>query len=137
MRLPVWPRRAAWATLVQEMALTVLIVDDHPGFRASARRLLEADGFHVIGEAGDGRSGVEAARALRPQVVLLDVKLPDLDGFAVAERITGEAGAPAVVLTSSHDDGDFGALVRRCGARGFVPKAELSGAALSALVAAP
>ena len=66
------------------MATTVLIVDDHPGFRASARMLLEAEGFDVVGEAGDGRSGLDAAAELRPDVVLLDIQLPDMDGFAVA-----------------------------------------------------
>ena len=66
------------------MATTVLIVDDHPGFRASARMLLEAEGFDVVGEAGDGRSGLDAAAELQPDVVLLDIQLPDMDGFAVA-----------------------------------------------------
>jgi DNA-binding NarL/FixJ family response regulator len=114
---------------------TVLIVDDHAAFRASARRLLEDQGFEVVGEAGDGRSGIEAARSLRPQVVLLDVQLPDLDGFEVAARLVRGGASPAIVLTSSHDSSDFGALVTRSGARGFLAKADLTGAALSALVA--
>ena len=83
------------------MAWTVLIVDDHAGFRASARALLEADGFEVLGEAADGESALEQARRLRPQVVLLDVQLPGMDGFAVAERLAAEPAAPAVVLISS------------------------------------
>ncbi len=116
------------------MARTVLIVDDHPSFRASARVLLESEGFHVVGEADDGRSAIEAARRLRPEIVLLDVALPDIDGFDVAARLTDEAGGPAVVLVSSRDPADFGPLVGRSGARGFVPKAELSGERVEALL---
>jgi DNA-binding NarL/FixJ family response regulator len=116
------------------MKSTVLIVDDHPSFRASARRILEADGYDVIGEAADGASALAAERDLRPDLVLLDVQLPDLDGFDVAARLTGHDDAPAVVLTSSRDSADFGPLVARSGARGFVPKAELSGEAIAALV---
>jgi DNA-binding NarL/FixJ family response regulator len=109
------------------MATTVLIVDDHTAFRSRARRMLEADGFEVVGEAADGASGVDAARRLEPDVVLLDLQLPDTTGFAVAEEIAGEA---TVVITSTRDGEDFDALARRAGARGFVSKAELSGAAL-------
>jgi DNA-binding NarL/FixJ family response regulator len=79
----------------------VLIVDDHPSFRTSARRVLEDAGYEVIGEAQDGESGLAAARTLRPAVVLLDVQLPDLDGFDVAQRLTSDDDAPDVVLTSS------------------------------------
>ncbi|HEX6390449.1 MAG TPA: response regulator transcription factor, partial [Solirubrobacteraceae bacterium] len=99
---------------------TVLIVDDHPTFRATARMLLEAEGYDVIGEAPDGTSGIEAAGVLAPDLVLLDVNLPDLDGFSVAQRITGRNGAPVVVLTSSRDSSDFGPLVAGSGARGFI-----------------
>ncbi len=112
----------------------VLIVDDHPSFRATARALLEAEGFDVVGEAEDGASALRAARSLHPELVLLDVQLPDTDGFAVAAALTANGSAPAVVLTSSRDADDFGELVAASGARGFVPKAELSGAALSALL---
>src|SRR5690349_523993 len=87
----------------QPMPRTILIVDDHPSFRASARRLLEADGFEVVGEAQDGMSAIEAVRELKPEVVLLDVQLPDIDGFEVAARLTNGGGGPAVVLTSSRD----------------------------------
>jgi DNA-binding NarL/FixJ family response regulator len=114
--------------------VNVLIVDDHAPFRASARMLLEADGFDVVGEAEDGASGLDAAAALGPQLVLLDVQLPDLDGFEVATRLTESGDGPAVVLVSSRDGTDFGPLVRRSGAKGFIPKAELSGAALRALL---
>jgi DNA-binding NarL/FixJ family response regulator len=113
----------------------VLIVDDHPSFRVTARALLEAEGFDVVGEAEDGESAIEAARRLRPDVVLLDVQLPDLDGFEVATRLTANGSSPAIVLTSSRDVTEFCGLVERSGARGFVPKAELTGAALTALIA--
>jgi DNA-binding NarL/FixJ family response regulator len=117
------------------MAATVLIVDDHAGFRLSARRVLEAAGFTVGGEAGSGREGVAEARRLGPDVVLLDVYLPDGSGFDFAREIDALPGAPAVVLTSSHDGEDFGSSLDETPARGFVPKGELSGAALAALVA--
>lgn len=96
--------------------------------------LLEAEGYDVVGEAPDGMSAIDAARALEPDVVLLDVNLPDIDGFAVAERITAEVGAPAVVLVSSRDPSDFGPMVTGSGARGFIPKGELSGAAIAELL---
>jgi len=114
--------------------VTVLIVDDHPSFRANARALLEAEGFDVVGEAEDGASALRAAAELAPELVLLDVQLPDLDGFEVAARLTNGGGGPSVVLVSSRDGSDFGPLVQRSGARGFIPKAELSGAALAALL---
>ncbi len=116
----------------QPMPQTVLIVDDHAGFRAGARRMLAAEGYDVVGEAADGEAGLRAARALQPDVVLLDVNLPDVDGFGVAARLTGDPASPAVVLTSSRDGADFGELVARAGARGFVSKFDLCGAALRA-----
>ena len=116
------------------MDCTVLIVDDHPSFRASARVLLESEGFQVIGEAVDGASALTEAGRLQPQLVLLDVQLPDIDGFDVAARLTGKEPCPAVILVSSRDSSDFGPLVSRSGARGFVPKAELSGERLQALL---
>ena len=112
------------------MARTVVIVDDHPSFRSSARLLLESDGYEVVGEAATGEEGVDVALELRPDLVLLDVNLPDIDGFEVATRITADPEAPAVILTSSRDSTDFGPLVQKSGALGFVPKSELSGAAL-------
>lgn len=118
-----------------DMALRVLIVDDHPGFRARARALLESEGFEVVGEAGDGATGVRRAAELGPDVILLDVQLPDMDGFAVASRVTSNGDGVQVVLTSSRDGDDFGALVAASGACGFIPKAELSGAGLTALLA--
>jgi len=116
------------------MAQTVLIVDDHPSFRSSARRVLEDAGYDVVGEASDGCSALTVARELRPAVVLLDIQLPDIDGFEVASRLTSELEAVAVVLTSSHDVSDFAGMITPCGASGFLAKAELSGPALAALV---
>jgi DNA-binding NarL/FixJ family response regulator len=110
-------------------------VDDHPSFRASARVLLEAEGFDVVGEAADGAGAIAEAGRLRPEVVLLDVQLPDIDGFDVAAQLTGIDGAPVVILVSSRDGSDFGPLVTRSGARGFVPKAELSGDRVQELLA--
>ncbi len=128
------PPRPAVCDHSTEMSTSVLIVDDHPSFRATARALLEAEGYEVVGEAEDGVTAIRAARELRPDVVLLDVQLPDFDGFEVASRLTRNGQAPAIVLTSSRDAADFGPLVVRSGARGFVPKAELSGAALATLL---
>jgi DNA-binding NarL/FixJ family response regulator len=114
--------------------VTVLIVDDHSSFRASARVLLESEGFEVVGEAADGESAVELALALRPELVLLDVVLPDVSGFDVAERLAG--GAARIVLVSSREQSDYGRRVRRSGALGFVAKDRLSGAALRELMGA-
>jgi DNA-binding NarL/FixJ family response regulator len=112
---------------------TVLIVDDHPSFRASARAILEADGFDIVGEAEDGATGLTMLRALRPDVVLLDVQLPDMSGFDVCVEC-GDLDSTSVVLVSSRDATDYGDLIQSSGARGFVPKAELSGAAITSLI---
>lgn len=117
------------------MARTVLIVDDHAAFRAGARELLSADGYDVIGEARDGRSGLAVAAALQPDVVLLDVRLPDLDGFAVAGEVLAQGGNSQVVMTSSSDDPLYPARALACGACGFVAKHDLCGAALDRLLA--
>ena len=127
------PNLAA-ADTMRPMGATLLIVDDHDGFRASARALLEAEGFDVVGEASGGLAGISAAEVLRPDVVLLDIMLPDLDGFAVCERMTTEEGAPEVVLTSSRDVSTYRQLLKRSRARGFIPKSELSGSALAAML---
>ena len=113
---------------------TVLIVDDHPSFRATARALLEAEGFSVVAEAADGAEAIAKSKELRPDLVLLDIQLPDLDGFEVARRLSENGSSPAIVLVSSRDAGDYGDLISTCGARGFVPKGELTGAALRALL---
>jgi DNA-binding NarL/FixJ family response regulator len=116
------------------MGKTVLIVDDHPSFRASARRMLEADGYEVIGEAADGTSALDVARELTPDVVLLDVRLPDVEGFRVAERLAVNGRGPAIVLTSSRDRSDFGSEIDASPASGFVPKSELSAEAITLLI---
>jgi DNA-binding NarL/FixJ family response regulator len=113
---------------------TILIVDDHPSFRGTARALLESEGFDVVGEAADGASAIEAVESLHPDVMLLDVHLPDIDGFEVAAALKKNGVPPAIVMTSSRDARDFGPLVEQSGARGFIAKAELSGATLSALL---
>jgi DNA-binding NarL/FixJ family response regulator len=115
------------------MRKRVLIVDDHEPFRAVARQLLEAAGYVVSGEAADGAGALAAAAAESPDAVLLDVQLPDRDGFSVATALTA-SGGPAVVLISSRDAEDYGARITACGACGFIQKSRLSAAAFSALV---
>jgi DNA-binding NarL/FixJ family response regulator len=112
----------------------VLIVDDHASFRSSARLLLESEGFEVVGEAVDGESAIEQTAALSPELVLLDVQLPGIDGFEVATQVTRTDGGPAVILVSSRDGVDYGPLIAACGARGFVTKADLSGDRLRSLL---
>jgi DNA-binding NarL/FixJ family response regulator len=118
---------------------TVVVVDDHAGFRALAARLLTAAGWDVVASCPDGRSALAAVGELRPDVVLLDVQLPDIDGFAVLARL-GEAAAeasgpgPTVVLVSTRDAADYGTRIGRSGAAGFIGKADLSAGALAAVV---
>ena len=112
----------------------ILVVDDHAGFRATARRWLEAEGWTVVGEAEDGASALIAAAALHPDVVLLDIGLPDMDGFVVAERMACP-GAPDVVLVSSRDPGAYAGRVATSAAVGFISKEHLDGDGLRALLA--
>jgi DNA-binding NarL/FixJ family response regulator len=114
------------------MPARAVIVDDHAAFRASARRLLEISGFDVVGEAADGATGLALTRELEPDLVLLDVALPDMSGFTVAEELAG--GAAAVVLVSSRDPADMARRARRTGARGFISKDRLSEESLAAVV---
>ena len=120
---------------MDRVSRTVLIVDDHPSFRASARAVLEADGFEIVGEANDGASALTAARDLKPDVVLLDVQLPDATGFDICEFLCGEHPLPEIVLVSSRDASDYNGLIQTSHARGFISKADLSGEALRALLA--
>jgi DNA-binding NarL/FixJ family response regulator len=117
------------------MPSTVLIVDDHAGFRSAARMLLEAEGYDVVAESATGTDALEAAARLNPMLVLLDIGLPDIDGIEVAGRLTANGHSPAVVLTSSRDSSDYRPLIERSGARGFIPKAELCGEKIAALAA--
>jgi DNA-binding NarL/FixJ family response regulator len=125
------PHRPAAAVHEDVRVTSVLVVDDEPGHRRLVRRLLEP-AFEVVGEAATGAAAVRAASRLRPDVVVLDVNLPDASGFDVAEALAGADGGPAVILTSPEDLS--GPEVERSGARGFLLKAELSGEAVSALL---
>lgn len=116
------------------MPTSVLIVDDHPSFRLSARRMLEADGYTVVGEAADGAAAIAAVHELNPDLVLLDVQLPDLDGFEVADRLSAAGAPPAIVLTSTRERSDFGGEIEASPVRGFVTKGELSGETIAALI---
>lgn len=118
----------------QGVSTSVLIVDDHPSFRASARRMLEASGYAVVGEAADGAAALAAARELAPDLVLLDVQLPDISGFEVAARLAELGAGAEVVLTSSRDAAEYGDEVDESPARGFIAKDELSGGTLAELI---
>jgi DNA-binding NarL/FixJ family response regulator len=126
------PLREGCAT-IRAMQKRVLIVDDHQPFRAVARELLETAGYIVTGEATDGAEALAAVAAHAPDAVLLDVQLPDRDGFTVAAELAATDG-PTVVLISSREADDYGRRVAACGARGFIPKSKLSAAAVAALL---
>jgi two-component system, NarL family, nitrate/nitrite response regulator NarL len=111
-----------------------MIVDDHADFRSSARELLEAEGFEVVGEAADGESALVTIGRLRPRIVLLDIQLPGIDGFEVAERLAAVGDPPAVVLISTRAVSSYRRRLAGSPVRGFISKSELSGNALSALV---
>jgi DNA-binding NarL/FixJ family response regulator len=113
---------------------SVLIVDDHAGFRARAREMLGSAGYRVVGEAADGAAGVGEARRLRPGVVLLDVQLPDTTGFEVARMLLAGPSPPVVVLVSSREAVDYGDLIERSGAAGFLTKSDLTARSLAALL---
>jgi len=108
---------------------TVLVVDDHADFRESAGALLQAAGFAVVGVAAGGLEAIDAVRRLRPDIVVLDIQLPDLDGFAVAERLAAEPDPPAVVLISSRDAGTYGSRLAGARVRGFIAPGSRSAAA--------
>jgi DNA-binding NarL/FixJ family response regulator len=116
---------------------TILIVDDDPRFRTQARDVLAADGFVVIGEAVDGASGLEAVDALQPDFVLLDIGLPDIEGFEVARILALNGPPPWIVLTSSRDARAYGRRLTNGRALGFIPKERISGPAIRAMVDRP
>jgi DNA-binding NarL/FixJ family response regulator len=121
-------------TTISGMRRSVLIVDDHAGFRNQARMLLLAAGYEVVGESGDGTSGVAEAARLAPDLVLLDVQLPDMSGFEVARQLREHHAGPAIVLISSRDRSDYGHRIERSGADGFISKSELSAGALRSIL---
>ncbi|HEV8218718.1 MAG TPA: response regulator [Streptosporangiaceae bacterium] len=116
---------------------TALVVDDHEGFRAFARLILESAGFSVT-EAATGAEAASAAAAIEPQLVLLDIQLPDTDGFEVARRLTTKNGppgqpgqpGPVIVLTSTREASDYGGRIAASPAAGFLPKDQLTARAL-------
>ena len=112
----------------------VLVVDDHAGFRSCASELLQAEGFDVVGEAENGASALARAAELQPELVLLDIQLPDLDGFEVAERLLAANPELVIVLVSSRDRSSYGPLVEQSGARGFLTKSDLSGESIEGLL---
>ena len=114
-----------------EVGQRVLIVDDNGEFRRLARSLLEHGGYAVVGEAGDGTSAVSACEALRPAIVLLDIQLPDMDGFQVADLLAARPAAPEIVLISSRDSRSYRRQLAVTRARGFIAKAELSADSLA------
>jgi two-component system nitrate/nitrite response regulator NarL len=118
-------------------AMTLLIVDDHEGFRAFARAALSEEGFDVTGDVADGETAIAAAAELHPDVVLLDVQLPGIDGFEVARRLALQERPPRVIMTSTRSASDYGSRLADAPVAGFIPKQELSGAALEALLARP
>lgn len=127
-------RGASRARRYDLMSLSLLIVDDHVAFRGFAISLFEAQGFAVAGAAGDGESALKQVERLRPDVVLVDVQLPGIDGFEVASRLSRRSVPPRVVLTSSREAADYGERLRAAPVLGFIPKRALSGPALAALV---
>jgi DNA-binding NarL/FixJ family response regulator len=116
---------------------SVLIVDDHDGFRCRVRALLERAGYSVVGEAVDAAQAIAAARRLRPDILLLDVQLPDRDGFSVAHELNAEPDAPRIVLISSREAADYGSRLERAPASGFIHKPDVSRTTLEAHVGAP
>jgi DNA-binding NarL/FixJ family response regulator len=117
------------------MARTAFVVDDHPSFRACARECLTDQGFDVVGDAEDGSSALEAVRRLRPDLIILDIQLPDMSGFDVASQLTVDGYDPDIVLVSSRDAEDYGPLIEQSGARGFIAKADLTAEAVVELLA--
>ena len=113
----------------------ILIVEDKESLRVVLRKTLEAEGF-CVEEAADGAEALASAAALAPDALLLDVQLPDTNGFEVSSALAGRTHPPAVVLVSSRDAADYGAAIGRCGARGFITKSELTASGFASLIGA-
>jgi len=113
---------------------SVLIVDDHAPFRSAARALLDGDGFEVVGESEDAAGALAAVARLRPAIVLLDIGLPDADGFEVAELLARGDDPPVVILISSREVAWYRGRLAESPARGFIGKGELSAAVVQALM---
>jgi DNA-binding NarL/FixJ family response regulator len=126
--------RPGWATEDAYVGAGVFVVDDDAGYRTCVRRLLELEGFTVVGEAADGSSALGRVRDLQPAIALIDVHLPDIDGVELATRVTALPNAPLVVLMSSYDSSDVQPYIAKSGAKGFVPKDELSREAIEGLL---
>jgi DNA-binding NarL/FixJ family response regulator len=116
------------------MPTTVVIVDDYAGFRTVARAVLEGDGFEVVGQAHDAASALAEIERLRPELVLLDVRLPGTGGLELAELLAAQEDPPVIVLVSSREAAEYGGRLRQTPARGFIPKRELSGKRVTALL---
>ena len=109
----------------------MLIVDDNAAFRSAARAVLEAGGYRVVAEVGNGAAAVTVAARLRPDVVLLDIGLPDQDGFTTCRQLHAARPDLVVVLCSIRDADEYGDAVASSSAAGFLPKSLLSAEALS------
>ena len=126
--------RCAWARgMIAALPLSVLLIDDDPSFRMLARRAIAGTGMSVIGEADTAREGAKAARDLQPDVMLVDVGLPDCDGITLAHELSALPWGPRVILTSVDPDAASPDEVERSGASGFIPKHDLPGRGLKLL----
>jgi DNA-binding NarL/FixJ family response regulator len=105
------------------VAVRVLIVDDQEPFRLAARAVVEAtEGFEVAGESESGEAGVQAARDLDPDLVLMDVNLPGIDGLEATRQILDGSDAVVVLLLSTYEEEEYGPRAAECGAAAYIPK---------------
>lgn len=129
-------RRPRSGAMMPSVTRTIVIVDDHDGFRSFARRLLDGHGLGVVGEAADGASALDLIGRLAPDAVLLDIQLPDIDGFEVARRLASDGSSTRVVFTSTREARDYGDALLEAEAAGFIPKDDLSASAVVELLGA-
>jgi DNA-binding NarL/FixJ family response regulator len=110
-------------------SIGVMTVDDHEAFRRSIREVIEATpGFELLGEAASGEAALALVEELSPELVLVDARMPGMDGFETARRLRSTHPAATVILVSSDDVGE--SICDSCGAAAFVPKREFGRAAL-------